>query len=482
MSGVGWWSKTAPDAPALLSLHGSTTFGELDLAQRKIGSALRLAGLQDGERIAVRAQNRNEILEVCGGALRSGIVPVVINALLTPPEVRYILEDSGARWLFTDRNIDMTGKVEHVITFGDAYARLLHEAPADLDTPPHILARPMHYTSGTTGQPKGVYVAPVDEEEAARLSHRFCALWNLGPTDRHLVCSPLAHSAPLRFALRTLEAGGSVVVQPRFDAADALAAIEMFEVSSTFMVPTHLQRIVGLGRQGLGRHDLSSVNMLVHAGAPIGATLKRAVIGLFPPASVWEFYGSTEGQATRISSAEWLAKPGSVGKAHAGATVEVRTESGAPAPSGEVGQIWVDDPEADRWSYWGAPEKTKAAWDGDWFTAGDLGWLDEDGYLFLAGRKDDVIISGGVNVYPQEVEAAMAEHPEVLEVVVYGAPSEEWGQEVRADIVLENGASSSQDELIAWCRERLASFKTPRAIRFVTELERTPTGKPKRPT
>lgn len=220
--------------------------------------------------------------------MRAGIIPVPINALLTPPEMRYLLEDSGARWLFTDREVGQIPGVDQIVTFGDAYARLLFEADAG-DAAEHILTRPMHYTSGTTGHPKGVFVPPQNEEEAARLSERFCRMWGLSSSDRHLVCSPLSHSAPLRFSLRTLEAGGSVVVQERFDAADTLAAIEMFEVTSTFMVPTHLRRIIGLGRKGLARHDLSSMNMLVHAGAPIDEGLKRAVLELFPPSSVWEF-------------------------------------------------------------------------------------------------------------------------------------------------------------------------------------------------
>ena len=481
MSGVGWWARSTPDAPALVSLRGVTTFADFDLAQRRVAGALLEGGVRPGDRVAVFSRNRNEVLEVCGGALRAGIVPVPVNALLTEPEVRYVLEDSGARWVFTDSEIEPMPGVDQVITFGDAYARLLYEAePAECSD--HVLTRPMHYTSGTTGQPKGVFVPPAEPAEAARLSQRFASMWGLSSLDRHLVCSPLAHSAPLRFSFRTLEAGGSVVVQERFDAADTLAAIEMFEVTSTFMVPTHLQRIMALGRTGLGRHDLSSMNMLVHAGAPIPEELKRNVISLFPRGSVWEFYGSTEGQSTRISAEEWMKKPGSVGKAHPGASVEIRDVSGAPLPPGEKGQVWVSDPEADRWSYWGAPGKTEAAWSGDWFSVGDLGWLDEEGYLYLAGRKDDVIITGGVNVYPQEVETVIGSHPAVADAIVYGAPNLEWGQEVRADVVPADRASLTERELTDWCRERLASFKTPRRFRFVAELERTPTGKPKRPT
>ncbi|MGH2729481.1 MAG: AMP-binding protein, partial [Actinomycetota bacterium] len=396
------------------------------------------------------------------------------------PEVAYIVEDSGARWMFTDAHREFAG-LERVVTFGDAYERCLHEAGPD-DISDHVLGRPMHYTSGTTGHPKGVWVPPYSERRAAGVAQDFIRLWGLSSDDVHLVCSPLVHSAPLRFSIRTLEAGGKISIQPRFDAEETLAAIEFFGATTTFMVPTHLERIFALGRKTLARHDLSSIRLLVHAGAPIREATKRDTIDTFPQGSVWEFYGATEGQATRISSAEWLRKPGSVGTPNPGVEILVTSASDEPLKAHAVGEVWIKDPRIDRFEYWGDKAKTRAAWRDDAFTVGDLGWLDDDGYLWLAGRKHDTIITGGVNVYPQEVERVLLDHPAVAEVSVYGANHPEWGQEVRALVVPVPGLPLDAKLLRAWARERLAGYKCPRVIELVDDLDRTPTGKIKRPT
>jgi long-chain acyl-CoA synthetase len=324
-------------------------------------------------------------------------------------------------------------------------------------------------------------VDPVDDDEAARLSEAFRSLWGLGSDEVHMVCSPLAHSAPHRFSMRTLEAGGTVVLQPKFDAASALAGIELFGVTSTFMVPTHLERILELGPKKLRGHDLSTMRTLAHAGAPIRLETKRKVLKAFPEGSVWEFYGSTEGQATRISTSEWLRKPGSVGTALPGAEIVVLDDDGRALGPNEAGQVWVRDPGAERFRYWRDKRKTRDAWRDDAFTVGDLGYLDEDGYLFLTGRKHDTIITGGVNVYPQEVEAVLLEHPAVAEAVVFGIASDEWGQEVRAHVVAAPNMPLDGHRLRSWARDRLAGFKCPRVIDVVAELERTATGKVKRP-
>ncbi|MFN2586804.1 MAG: class I adenylate-forming enzyme family protein [Actinomycetota bacterium] len=476
MGGIGGHARATPDAPALLTLARRLTFAELDERQRRLAGLLASGGLAPRDRIAVWSANRVESLEVTTGALRAGIVPVPVNALLTDTEAAYLLEDSGARWLFTDRAVDPGPPVERVVTFGDAYERCLHEAaPAPLAD--YALGRPMHYTSGTTGRPKGVWVEPVAEAAAAAISRDFAAQWGLAPDDVHLVCSPLAHSAPHRFSLRTLEAGGAVVLQTRFDAQETLAATEPFAATTTFMVPTHLERIFSLEDKALKRHYPNSLRMLVHAGAPIREVTKRRAIDYFPRGSVWELYGSTEGAATRISPDEWLRKPGSVGTPRPGAAISIRDAEGRALPRGQAGLVWVRDPHAEQFSYWGDEAKTHAAWDGDAFTVGDLGSLDEDGYLFLEGRADDTIISGGVNVYPQEVEAVLQEHPAVRECAVYGREHPEWGQEVCALIVPAPGASMDEAELRAWMRERLAGFKRPRHVEVVAELPRTATGK-----
>jgi acyl-CoA synthetase (AMP-forming)/AMP-acid ligase II len=474
VGGIGGHARSTPDAPAIVTLARRLTFAELDDRHRRLAGLLHEGGLRPRDRIAVWSANRVESLEVTTGALRAGIVPVPVNSLLTPSEAAYLLEDSGARWLFTDRAVEPVPGLERVVSFGDAFERCLHEAEV-AEVADYALGRPMHYTSGTTGSPKGVWVEPMAEGAAAEISRDFAEQWGLTSGDVHLVCSPLAHSAPHRFSLRTLEAGGSVVLQRRFEARETLAAMELFGVTSTFMVPTHLERIFSLEPKILKRHYSTSMRMLVHAGAPIRPETKKRAIEFFPQGSVWEFYGSTEGGATRISPEEWLRKPGSVGTPRPEAAILVRDDEGVPVARGEVGTVWVRDPHAERFSYWGDEAKTRAAWNGDAFTVGDLGRLDEDGYLFLEGRRHDTIITGGVNVYPQEVEAVLAEHPSVAECALYGREHPEWGQEVCALVV--PAGDLDVEELRAWARERLASFKVPRHVEVVAELPRTATGK-----
>jgi acyl-CoA synthetase (AMP-forming)/AMP-acid ligase II len=440
---------------------------------------LRGGGLERGDRIAVFSSNRPEALEVSLGALRAGVVPVPINALLTPPEIAYLIDDSGARWLFTDGPGEDHPALDRIVTFGDAYERLLHEAtPAEVADV--TLGRPMHYTSGTTGVPKGVWVAPPETAKASHISAAFRKLWGISAGDVHLVCSPLAHSAPLRFSIRTLEAGGSVVLQQRFEAEETLAAIEMFGITSTFMVPTHIERILALGLKAQARYDLSSLRLVAHAGAPIRENTKRLAIELFPTGSLWEFYGSTEGQATRISTEEWLAKPGSVGTPIPGADIAITSEDGLALPPGDIGEVWVREATGERFEYWGDRAKTRTAWRGERFSVGDLGHLDADGYLYLDGRKHDTIITGGVNVYPLEIETVLMSHPAVAEASVYGEAHPEWGQQVCALVVPSFGNPLDPELLRAWARERLAGYKCPRHIQVVAELPRTPTGKVRR--
>ncbi|MGH2806897.1 MAG: AMP-binding protein [Actinomycetota bacterium] len=480
MAGIGYHAETSPDSIALLTLQRRVTFAELDQRHRALAGLLRSGDLDVGDRIAVLSGNSIESLETTVGALRAGIVPVPINPLVTEPEAAYLVEDSGARWLFTDRPFQHPA-LERIITYGDAYERCLDEAsPTDVSN--FARGRPMHYTSGTTGRSKGVWVDPVDEQRGAQLSHDFRSLWGLEPDDVHIICSPLAHSAPHRFSMRTLEAGGGVLVQKKFDPEETLAGIDLFSVTSTFMVPTHLERLFSLPYSVLRRHDLSSMRLLTHAGAPIRDVTKRKTIELFPEGSVWEFYGSTEGQATRISTDEWLRKPGSVGKPRQGAEIVIFGDDGRRLEANEVGEVWVHDPGAERFRYWNDDVNTERAWRDDAFTVGDLGRLDEDGYLYLEGRRHDMIITGGVNVYPQEVERVLMAHPAVAEAVVYGVPHEEWGHEVRAQVVAAPNLPLDGDLLRAWARDKLAGYKRPRVIEVVDALPRTPTGKVKRPT
>ena len=410
--------------------------------QRRAAAALRAAGLAPGNRLLVSAAASPALLAVVIGALRTGVVPVVLDPALPPAERAALAEDA-------DPGLDV----------GSDPARLLTgEDEAELAEVP--LARPMHYTSGTTGRRKGVWSGVLAEDDARALAAEEIGLWGLGPADRHLVLSPLHHSAPLRFAVHTLLAGGEVLLPGPFDATRAADVIGTMRPTTTFCVPTHLQRLLA--------HpvDWSSLRRLVHAGAPCPEPLKRAVLAALPEGSVWEFYGSTEAQFTVCSPEDWLAHPGSVGRARPGRRLE----------TDERGQLWCAVPRWARFEYWRAPERTAAARRGDRVTVGDLGRVDDDGTVWLDGRREDLVISGGVNVYPAEVEAVLDAHPGVVESAVVGVPDEAWGQRVVAAYV----GDADPADLAGWARERLAPAKRPKSLHPVGELPRTSTGKLRR--
>ena len=411
--------------------------------QRRAAAALRAAGLRRGDRLLISAASSPALLAVVLGALRTGVVPVVLDPALPREERAALAVDA-------DPALDV----------GADPARLLTgSTQADLADVP--LARPMHYTSGTTGRRKGVWSGLLADDDARAMAAEEIDLWGFGPDDRHLVLSPLHHSAPLRFAVHTLLAGGSVLLSGPFDPGRAAAAIAAGRPTTTFCVPTHLQRLLAHGGG-----DWSSFRLLAHAGAPCPQPLKRAVIDALPPDSVWEFYGSTEAQFTVCSTADWLARPGSVGRARPGRRLE----------TDERGQLWCAVPPWVRFEYWRAPDKTAAAWRGDRVTVGDLGRVDPDGFVWLDGRREDLIISGGVNVYPAEVEAVLAAHPGVVESAVFGVPDEEWGQRVVAAYV----GAADPAELGRWARERLGPAKRPKSLHPVEALPRTSTGKVRR--
>ncbi|RBY80469.1 AMP-dependent synthetase [Blastococcus sp. TF02-09] len=411
--------------------------------QRRAAAALADAGVRRGDRLLVSAAASPALLAVVLGALRTGVVPVVLDPGLPAAERAALAADA-------DPALDVADHPARLLT-GTAEAELA-------DVP---LARPMHYTSGTTGRRKGVWSGVLADDDARALAAEEIDLWGFHREDRHLVLSPLHHSAPLRFAIHTLLAGGEVLLPGPFDVARAAGAITELRPTTTFCVPTHLQRL--LAQDGV---DWSSFRRLVHAGAPCPEPLKRAVLQALPEGSVWEFYGSTEAQFTVCSPEDWLAHPGSVGRARPGRRLE----------TDERGQLWCAVPRWARFEYWRAPEKTAAAWRGDRVTVGDLGRVDDDGVVWLDGRREDLVISGGVNVYPAEVEAVLDAHPGVVESAVFGVPDAEWGQRVVAAYVGEAEAG----ELAGWARERLAAAKRPKALHPVAELPRTSTGKVRR--
>jgi long-chain acyl-CoA synthetase len=404
--------------------------------------------LDVGDRVALLVPGSLLYLDAVISLLVRGIVPIPLDPRLTDHERSGILADLDPTVVVTD----------------DALLGELDTGWAPGDVP---LARPMHVTSGTTGSPKGVWSGVMAHDHAAALLAEERELWGFSADDVNLVLSPLHHSAPLRFATGTLLAGGRVVAPGPFDPAMVTAAIERDRPTTMFCVPAHLQRLFAHWDAEGRVPDLSSFRLVAHAGAPCPDPVKRRLIETFPPASTWEFYGSTEGQFTACRSEEWLERPGTVGRARPGRVLRVDDD----------GLIWCRVPEHARFSYYGAPQKTAAAWrrtrEGDEFTVGDHGRIDPDGYLYLDGRREDLVISGGVNVYPAEVENTLAGHPGVADVAVYGVPDEEWGQRVVAAVV----GTATAEELDAWARQRLAPPKRPKEYLFLDELPRTATGK-----
>ena len=413
------------------------------------------AGLREGDRVALLVPGSLEYVDVVLRLLTAGVFPIPLDPRLTEAERTRILTPLEPTLLVEDEA---------------ALAALAATLPA----PGLPRGRPMHCTSGTTGTPKGVWSGLLDDDSAAALVAEERDLWGFGADDVNLVLSPLYHSAPLRFAMGTLLAGGRVVIPGAFDPAAVTAAIERERPTSMFCVPTHLQRLFAhwdaLLASGGSIPDLTSFRLVAHAGAPCPTEVKHRLIELFPSGSTWEFYGSTEGQFTACRSEEWLERPGTVGRARPGRTLSADPD----------GTLWCVVPDHARFTYYGDPEKTAAAWRetpaGPAFTVGDHGRIDPDGYLYLDGRREDLIISGGVNVYPTEVEQVLGACPGVTDIAVYGAPDPDWGQRVCAVVV----GDVSEETLSSYAREHLAPPKRPKTYGFRDELPRTLTGKVRR--
>ena len=416
-----------------------------------------------GDRVAVIAHNHPDVVSLAIGALRIGVVPVMVNPDLLPHEQAVILKDCEPKLSVDD------GSLVAFLDTADvaAWSGELAAVP---------LARPMHYTSGTTGRPKGVWSGVLRIESATGLLEEERNLWGFVADDRNLVCSPLYHSAPLRFATGTLMVGGSVTVLPKFTPESAREAIRTHMISTAFMAPAHLQRIFDLPPDE--QPSFESFRLLAHAGAPCAASLKQRAVEAFPPGSVWEFYGSTEGQFTACSTQDWLERPGSVGRARPGRTLHTDPETGV---------LWCTTPSYARFEYWNDPVKTASAWRGDAFTVFDLGRIDDDGFVYLDGRRDDLLITGGVNVYPLELEIALSAMPGVAEVAVFGVDDERWGTRVCAAIVRHpseelSAQTISEHMVLEFAAGVLAPYKRPKQVAFVDEIPKTPTGKVRRST
>ena len=402
--------------------------------------------LREGSRVALLVPGSPAYVDLVISLLAAGMFPVPLDPKLTTSE--------------RDR-IFATVRPDLVVETQSALEQMIANTP-DRFRRAMPRARPMHCTSGTTGTPKGVYSGVLSEEDARALLEEERALWGFCADDVNLVLSPLHHSAPLRFATGTLLAGGRIVVPGPFDPGAITDAIARERPTTMFCVPAHLQRLFAHWDEH-GWPDLTCFRLVAHAGAPCPEHVKRRLIEVFPPRSTWEFYGSTEGQFTACRSEEWLERPGTLGRARPGRRMSVDDE----------GRLWCAAPSYARFEYFADPEKTAAAWHGDAFTVGDLGRVDEDGYVWLDGRREDLIISGGVNVYPAEVEQVLGELADVAEIAVFGVDDAQWGSRVVAAVV----GDASDDDLDAYARAHLAPAKRPKEYRRMSALPRTATGK-----
>jgi acyl-CoA synthetase (AMP-forming)/AMP-acid ligase II len=425
---------------------------DAEVRQRHLAGGLLAGGVRTGDRVALIGTSGAQMLCAVLGALRIGVVPVLTHAGLLPAERAELLDDA-----------------QPTLVLDDAALASMADAPA-AELAPWPLARPMHYTSGTTGRAKGVWSGVLDESDAAALLDEERSLWGFDPADVHLVNSPLYHSVSVRWAGATLLSGGTVLLQGPFDAAGTAAAIVAHRPTTTFLVPAHLQRLFALGELP----PLDGFRLVAHAGSACPEALKRSAIDAFGVDRLWEFYGSTEGQFSAASAREWLQRPGTVGRARPGRTLSVDPD----------GTVWCEVPRWARFEYWRSPGRTAAAWrpaSADpsafgAFTVGDLGRLDDDGYLYLDGRRDDLVITGGVNVYPAEVERVLSQAPGVDEIAVFGVDDERWGQRVCAAVV----GDADPATLDAFAREHLAGHKRPKDYVCVAELPYTATGKLRR--
>ena len=487
---LAYWAARQPDVAAIVSEHGDRTFAELNANANRLARALRARGLQAGDGAALMCANRPEFPEVVAAAQRTGIRLTPINWHLTADEAAYILEDCEARAFVADARYaevaaaaakQVPGATVLLAVAGDidgfdAYDEVIGvEDGTDLDDP--MPGGTMLYTSGTTGRPKGV-----NRDRATQARTQATTASTAGykaGVSRNLCTGPLYHAAPLAFSLTApLLSGAGVVLMDGWDAEETLRLIDEHRITHTHMVPTMFHRLLSLPQEVRDRYDVSSLTYIIHGAAPCPVSVKKAMIDWVGPI-INEYYAATEGAGTAVGSEEWLTKPGTVGKPPTPDHIRILDENGNDCAPGEIGTVYLKAPPA-RFSYFKDDAKTESSYRGDHYTLGDVGYLDEDGYLFLTDRSANLIISGGVNVYPAEVEEALLGHPSVGDAAVIGVPDPEWGEKVVAVIEPQPGVAPSDElaaELIEFCRQNLAHFKCPRQVDFRPELPRHDNGK-----
>jgi long-chain acyl-CoA synthetase len=494
--GVWWIAEDRPDVPAVIeSPTGQlVSFGELAARAHQVVHALRSHGVQAGETVAYALPNDVDMIVWQLATSESGMRSVALNPALSASELREIADHSGASAVVVHvRYSDRVDEIAHApsvkvrLAVGGSIPEFTDQADflAGHQTAAPVgrtFGGPVSYSSGTTGKPKGIWrPLPVIDPSVAADAHKvFARAFQFQPFEgAHLVSAGMHHGGCQSFYLGALGVGQPLVIMDRFDPEGALERIERQRVTTAYMVPTQFVRLLRLPDEVKQRYDVSSLEAVVHSAAPCPLEIKQQMFDWWGPV-IWETYGGMEGAATIAKPHRWLEKPGTVGRPIRGMRVAVLDDEGNELGPGQLGHVYLESIEGPTFEYRNEPELTEAVHRGKAFTIGDVGYLDEDGYLFLRDRAKDMIISGGVNIYPAEVEAVLTAHPAVGDVAVIGIPDAEWGESVKAIVELTVGATPSDElaaELIAYARERLAGFKCPRSVDFRPDLPRTEAGK-----
>lgn len=477
----------------MCSTKEEVTFGQLEERSNQIAHLLRACGVQAGDHIAVLLKNQREFLEICFGAERAGAYYTTISTRLTAAEIKFIVNNCGAKVFICGADlIDTIQSLRQDSTLISRFFSVGSNSPGWENWQQSLDAQPtsriadeaqgldMLYSSGTTGQPKGVKWPRPEGAAGQRtfLVDLLDRLYGYGENCRYLSPAPLYHAAPLRHCMTTIKLGGEVSIMEQFDAEQSLALIERYRITHSQWVPTMFVRMLKLTYEQRHQYDLSSLRKAVHAAAPCPIEIKNQMIQWWGPI-IDEYYAGTENNGfCSITCEEWLSHPGSVGRAALG-VLHICDDDGRELPAGETGQVYFSD--GPDFCYHSDPEKTAQTRNAlGWSTLGDIGRVDLEGYLYLVDRKAFMIISGGVNIYPQEIEAVMIGHPQIADVAVFGIPNTDFGEEVKAVVQLIDPTQASeqlQAELIEYCRKNMADYKCPRSVDFELELPRHPTGK-----
>ena len=472
-----------PQRLAVVSEYGNRTFGELNANINRIVRVLRAHGVEYGDRVALLCRNRAEFAEVAAATARGGYWLTAVNWHLTPDEVNYIVGDCGAKALFIDatipcaRGVAETAPSPLIVSIAGELPRAKRYETvldgidgSDIDNPRR--GSTMLYTSGTTGRPKGVYRDRVGAVGPNTVGY--------DETTSHLVTGPLYHAAPLLISLYPpLTWGATVVMMDGWSPEETLRLVDEHKVTHTHLVPTMFNRLVHLPDDVKRKYDTSSLRMVLHGAAPCPVPVKQQMMDWWGPI-IWEYYAATEGGATIVDPHTWLAHPGTVGKSPSADHIIIRDDDGNECPTGTPGTIWIKTAPGAEFEYYGDKEKTAQSVVGTHFTLGDIGYLDEENYLYLTDRTANLIISGGVNIYPAEVDAVLLQHPAVGDVAVIGVPDDDMGESVKAVVELREGIEPSDElaaEMIAFTRDRIAHFKCPRSVDFIDRLPREDNGK-----